>query len=117
MTDLRITVGKSLREIASEVVDAVHRAERGEHVEAEASINVADWDTLARTLTGKRLELLRHLHRHPTASVRALAAALGRDYKNVHADVQALTEAGLIERGDAGDLRAEYDGIEARIAL
>ncbi|NUB11513.1 MarR family transcriptional regulator [Azospirillum brasilense] len=117
MTDLRITVGKSLREIAAEVVDAVHRAEQGEHVEAKASINFADWDTLARTITGKRLELLRYLHHHPTASVRALAAALGRDYSNVHADVQALTAAGLLERGEQGDLRAEYDGIEARIAL
>jgi len=117
MTDLRVTVAKSLREITAEVADAVHRVERGEAVEAESSINFADWDTLARTLTGKRLELLRHLHRHPTASVRALAAALGRDYKNVHADVQALTEAGLIERGEAGDLRAEYDGIQTRIAM
>ena len=117
MTDLRVTVGKSLREIAAEVADAVHRVERGETVDAEISVNFADWDTLSRTLTSKRLELLRHLHRHPTASVRALAAALGRDYKNVHADVQALTEAGLIERGETGDLRAEYDGIQTRIAM
>ncbi|HEY0838151.1 MAG TPA: MarR family transcriptional regulator [Azospirillum sp.] len=117
MTELQITVGKGLREIAAEVADAVHRAERGEHVEPESSIDFADWDTLARTLTSKRLELLRYLHRHPTASVRALAMALGRDYKNVHADVQALTETGLIERGESGDLCAEYDGIQARIAL
>lgn len=117
MTDLRITVGRSLRDIAADVADAVHRVERGEQVEAESSINFADWDTLARTLTGKRLELLRYLHHHPTASVRALAIALGRDYKNVHADVQTLTEAGLIERSEAGDLRAEYEGIQARIAM
>lgn len=117
MTDLRVTIGRSLREIAAEVADAVHRVERGEAVEAESSINFADWDTLARTLTSKRLELLRHLHRNPTASVRALAIALGRDYKNVHADVQALTNAGLIERSQAGDLRAEYDGIQTRIAM
>lgn len=117
MSELRITVGKSLREIASEVVDAVHRVERGESVAAEASINFEDWDTLARTLSGRRLELLRHLHRQPMASVRTLAAALGRDYKNVHQDVQALIEAGLIERGADGHLRAEYDSIEAKIAI
>ncbi|WP_376965820.1 MarR family transcriptional regulator [Azospirillum sp. A26] len=117
MTDLKITVGQSLRDIAAEVVAAVHRVERGEAVEPESSINFADWETLARTLTGKRLELLRHLHRQPTASVRALAMALRRDYSNVHADVQALTEAGLIERSEDGGLRAEYDGIQTRIAL
>jgi len=69
-----------------------------------------------RVLTGKRLELLRHVRRHRTASVRALAKALGRDDSNVHADVQALMAAGLIEAADGG-LRADYDAIETRIAV
>ncbi|AIB12253.1 hypothetical protein ABAZ39_09610 [Azospirillum argentinense] len=117
MTDLKITVGKTWREISAEIVDAVHRAERGEVIQAEASVNFADWDTLTRTLTAKRLELLRHLHRHPTASINALAKALGRDYRNVHADVVALVSAGLIERDAAGGLTAEYNTIQTQIAL
>lgn len=117
MNDLQITIGKSVREIAAEVVDAARRSENGEFVATESSINFADWETLARVMTGKRLELLRHLHRQPAASIRALAAALGRDYSNVHSDVKALMDAGLIENDATGGLRAEYDGIQARLAL
>jgi predicted transcriptional regulator len=53
---------------------------------------------------------------HDVSSVRALAKALKRDYSNVHADVQTLTEAGLLDTADGG-LRADYDAIETRIAI
>jgi predicted transcriptional regulator len=49
-------------------------------------------------------------------SVRALAKALGRDYSNVRADVQALTAAGLLDT-PAGGVRADYDVIETKIAI
>ena len=62
------------------------------------------------------MELLRYVRRHDVASVRALAKAFGRDYSNVHSDVRALTEAGLLE-ASVGRLRADYDTIETLIAL
>ena len=62
-------------------------------------------------MTANRLEILRHVHRSPTASTLALARALNRDYKRVHEDVDALTNAGLLERRDAG-LHADYDAIQ-----
>jgi predicted transcriptional regulator len=40
------------------------RAERGETVEPTVHINFVTFDTLAKLLTLKRLELLRYLHRH-----------------------------------------------------
>jgi predicted transcriptional regulator len=43
--------------------------------------------------------------------VLALARALGRDYKRVHEDVEALVAAGLLDRSEAG-LRADYDAIQ-----
>jgi predicted transcriptional regulator len=57
------------------------------------------------------LELLRHVHRTPPRSVLALARAVGRDYKRVHEDVEALIAAGLLERDDGG-LHADYDSIQ-----
>ena len=75
-----------------------------------------DWDTLTRVLTGKRMELLRHVRRNETASIRALAKALRRDYSNVHADVHALAAAGLLIANKSG-LRADYDTIDMRIAI
>jgi predicted transcriptional regulator len=69
-------------------------------------------------MTPKRLELLRHVHRHPARSIRALAAALGRDYRRVHPDVEALAAAGLSDRDEHG-LRADYRTVkmETTIAL
>jgi predicted transcriptional regulator len=53
---------------------------------------------------------------HKVASVRALAKALDRDYSNVHADVRALAEAGLLDMDKSG-VRADYDAIETRVAI
>jgi len=116
MSDVKITVGSSLEDEASRrFVDAWHRAERGETLH-ERHLAFESWDALARVLTGKRMELLRYVRRHNVKSVRALAKALGRDYSNVHADVQALTTAGLLDSADGG-LRAKYDVIETKIAI
>ncbi len=116
MSDVKIAVGGSVEEDAARrFVDAWHRAERGEAFH-ERHLAFESWDALARVLTGKRMELLRYVRRHKIASVRALAKALGRDYSNVHADVQALTAVGLLEAARDG-LRADYNAIETRIAI
>ncbi len=116
MSEVKISVGGGMEEAAAgRFIDAWRRADRGETFH-ERHLAFENWDTLARVLTGKRMELLSHVRRHEVASVRALAKALGRDYSNVHADVQALTAAGLLDNG-AGGLKADYDAIETRIAI
>jgi predicted transcriptional regulator len=116
MRDVKITVGGAMEdEAARRFVDVWHRAERGEAFH-ERHLAFESWDALARVLTGKRMELLRYVRRHNVRSVRALAKALGRDYSNVHADVQALTAAGLLDATDGG-VRADYDAIETKIAI
>ena len=90
MTDVKITVGGNVEDDAAHrFVDAWHRGQRGEQFR-ERHLAFESWDALARVLTGKRLELLRYVHDHRVTSVRALAKGLGRDYSNVHADVQML---------------------------
>jgi predicted transcriptional regulator len=114
--NVQITVGGAMeKEAARKFVDAWHRAERGKSFH-EHHLAFENWDALARTLTAKRMELLRYVHRHPATSVRALAKALGRDYSNVHADVQALAAAGLLDTAEGG-FRADYDAIETKIAI
>ena len=71
---------------------------------------------MTRVLTGKRMEMLRHLRRHPAPSVLALARSLGRDYRRVHDDVEALAGAGLIEKDDRG-VRTEFDVLHTDIIL
>lgn len=116
MSGVKITVGGKFEEEASNrFVDAWHRAEKGETFH-ERHLAFESWDALARTLTNKRMEILRHVRRHKVKSVRALAKALGRDYANVHADVKALKDAGLLDTAD-DHLRADYDAIETKIAI
>src|SRR5258708_30802795 len=116
MNDVKIAVGGAMEDEASRrFVDAWHRAERGDTFH-ERHLAFESWDALARVLTAKRMELLHYVRRHKVASVRALAKALRRDYSNVHADVQALTSAGLLDATDKG-VRADYDVIETKIAI
>ncbi len=116
MSDVKITVAGAIEdEAARRFVDAWHRGERGESLH-ERHLVFESWDALGRVLTGKRMELLRYVRRHKVTSVRALAKALGRDYRNVHGDVRALTAAGLLEATDGG-VRADYDAIETKIAI
>ena len=112
---LEIHVDDGAEAMARRFIDAWHRAERGAAVD-ERHLSFESWEGLARVLTGKRLELLRHVHRHAAPSIAELARALGRDYKRVHADVEALAAAGLIDRTPGG-LRADYGEIRARIAV
>lgn len=67
-------------------------------------------------MTAKRLEVLRHLHKNPQASIAAWARNLGRDYRLVHEDVDILGRAGLIEQ-DADGLSTGYDEIRTVISL
>lgn len=114
MTTLQIHIGVDLQAEAVAIKDAIRRHEAGETVR-EQHITFESFEGMTRILTPKRLEILRHLHRHPAASIRALAGALGRDYRNVHLDVTALIEAGLID--DQDGLRVEYNDVEMKMAL
>jgi predicted transcriptional regulator len=112
---VQIHVGETLEQIGTRFVDAWHRIERGEPVH-EKHVGFADWETMVRVLSPKRLELLRHVHRHPARNIRALALALGRDYRRVHEDVVALSAAGLLDRDDDG-VRADYDVFDVRMRV
>src|SRR5712692_7410874 len=52
---------------------------------------------MARTLTPKRLELLRLIRRHYSQSARQLASLAERDIKNVSTDLRVLENLGLVE--------------------
>jgi predicted transcriptional regulator len=117
MTKRNVYVGGTLRDVADRVAEKWKRAARGERVVAEDNVTFVTWDAFASVMTGKRHELLRHLHRHPAPSVLALSRELGRDYRRVHADVAALEQVGLIERSEKGSLRADYKEIVTVIPL
>ena len=112
----QVLVGGTLRDAGRRFIDAWNRAERGEVVEPEDNVTFVSWAALSAVMTQKRYELLRHLHLHPAASIRALSRDVGRDFKRGHEDVTALESIGLIERAD-GQLRADYDMINTSIFM
>ncbi len=95
--------------------DAWRRAEHGEEVD-EINLTFRDLETLLAALTPKRLQLLRYVRHHHVPSVKALAADLRRDYKNVHRDVEELTKIGLLAR-TAERVTAPFAEVDARLVL
>ncbi|HJU19189.1 MAG TPA: hypothetical protein VJ770_22265 [Stellaceae bacterium] len=83
--ELHVHIGDTLDDMGRRFVDAWRRAERGAltRENAERHIGFESLETFVQIMTPKRLALLRHVHRHPARSIRALAAALGRDYREV----------------------------------
>ena len=112
---LQVHVGDTLDDIGARAISAWHRMERGEEV-SEKHISFETWETMVRVLSPKRLELLRHVHQSPVKNIRALSIALGRNYRRVHEDVEALEAAGLLDRDKEG-LRAEYDSFDVAMKV
>jgi len=115
MTHLKVTVGGTLEDDAAAFLDAWKRSDCGETVD-ERVLAFESWEGVATVMTGERYRLLRHLHAHPEPSVSALARALQRQYRRVHADVAALEQAGLLDRSQ-GIVRTTADTIHASIQL
>lgn len=115
MKQLKVEVRKDARDQAvAEFVDAWKKIEAGANVEPSDRLYFRDWSTFASLFTPRRVELLDSLRVEPADGIRALARRLGRDQKNVHADVQALMTVGLIER-EGERLIAPYAEIGAAL--
>ncbi|RYE99508.1 MAG: transcriptional regulator, partial [Oxalobacteraceae bacterium] len=73
-------------------------------------------ELLWQTLTRKRWELLQAMTGQGVMSIRESARRVGRDVKAVHGDVQALLNAGVIERTAEGIL-FPYDAVHVDFML
>jgi predicted transcriptional regulator len=72
---------------------------------------------LLQLLTANRWTLMATLRKLGPVSIRALAKALARDYRGVHADVALLTDAGLVMRDDHGKISVPWSRITAEMDL
>ena len=114
MSKMTVHVG-SAQDMGRRFAQAYERAAAGEDFE-ERHITFLSLEGMMSALTPRRLELLRHLHREAAGSIKALAQALGRDYKRVYEDVAILESVGLIIR-DGGMMRAPWASLSAEVAL
>lgn len=118
MSELKVHVGVSggLAAMGERFASAWRRASAGEPVN-ERNLSFGTLQEAAGLLTPRRLDLLHEIHRSPAVTVQALAERVGRNYKNVHVDVQALIKAGALDRDESGTLRADYEGITVDLAI
>ena len=115
--NIRIEV-RDEKESAQEFVKAWHRAAEGIAPDLPVDrIYFKDLQTLLRVLTPCRMEDLKTLHKHGAMSVRALAKVLGRDYKNVHKDMQEMEKIGIVSRDSKGLLMVPWHSIIAELEL
>ncbi len=66
-------------------------------------------------LTPARIDLLGLLRRTGPSSVNALAKAAGRNYSNVHSDVERLEFLGLVERDAEGRVLVPFESIDIHL--
>jgi predicted transcriptional regulator len=116
MKNIHLQVGYDPAASKVRFLDAIRRAEAGV-IAQESHVTFESWEGFFRALSGKRLELLRHVRRAPASSIADLARALAREYKPVHEDVEILTAAGLLDRTVGGGVQAAYDEIPTVISL
>lgn len=115
--NVRIEI-RNEEESAQDFVKAWRRAQKGMTPEQPVDrIYFKDLNTLLRVLTPRRMEAIKAVHDNGPMSIRALAKALGRDYKNVHKDMQEMERIGIVIRDRKGLLIVPWRSIIAELAL
>lgn len=114
---LRIT-SKPFEEHKENVLDRTARWEQGEAV--PHVVNFQDASRLQRILTPRRLELVRSLMDAPAESMRDLADRLDRDVRQVHDDLQLLSEYRIVhfrEEDGAKKPHVPYETVTIEVEL
>jgi predicted transcriptional regulator len=114
---LRIT-SKPFDEHKESTLDRAARWEQGEEV--PHVVNFQDASRLQRILTPRRLELVSSLMDAPAESIRDLADRLGRDVRQVHDDLQTLSEYRIVhfrEEGSAKQPHVPYETVKIEVEL
>jgi len=101
-----VTIGVSSFETAIERARKAFKGiPQGEHISFETI------EDLWRTLTPRRWSLLRAMAGKGAMSTRAAGRLINQDIKTIHADVQALLNAGILEKDARGRIKFPYDAI------
>jgi predicted transcriptional regulator len=111
---VQVHVG-SLDDMGKRFSSAWNRAAAGKKVD-ETHTTFLDIKTMLDTLSPRRLEMLKFVRQCGAGSIKELAVALDRDYKNVHQDVCVLESAGLLIR-EGRKLHAPWDEVSASVSL
>ena len=114
---LNVKVGETLQEAGKRAADAMRAAAAGRAAAPYFGISVPQVGQMLATFTPKRWELIAALRQAGPLTVAELARLLGRNYKNVHVDVQQLISWMAVERGDDGRVAVPWSEIVVDMKL
>ena len=114
---LNVTVGESLRDAGARAAGAMRAISRGEKVQPHFGVNFEQIGQMLAAFTPKRWELIAALREAGPLTIAELARRLGRDYKNVHTDVNQLIDWMAVARGDDGRVSVPWSEIVVDMKL
>ncbi len=114
---LRIKVGTSIQPSLALVQQMMECIEEGAEPAPYFGVGFKNVSQMLSVFTPKRWDLLAALREHGAMSIAELARLLQRDYKNVHNDVERLTEWLAIERDTNGKIFTPYSEIVVNVHL
>ncbi|EAP0829414.1 transcriptional regulator [Salmonella enterica] len=108
----------SAKESYEETQKAFVAAMSGQAVDVPFSLTFPDVESLTKVMLGVgRLQIINAMTGADAVSIRELARRIGRDFRGVHRDVQALLNAGVIDHDDQGKIVFPYSAIRFDFTL
>lgn len=90
----------------------------GQSISDPFTLTFPDIESLSRTmLSSGRLQIINAMTGADAMSIRELSRRIGRDFRGVHRDVQALLNAGVIDHDENGKIVFPYDAIHFDFTL
>ena len=115
--DFQVAI-KTHDEVVEELTNLARKIDRGVFPDKPFErVYFSDAKTFFRHITPRRFDLLEELHRNGEMNINALTRLLKRNYKNVHDDVKALVEIGLIEKHANGLYSVPWDEVQTTLKL
>lgn len=114
---LKIKVGADINSSLSLAKQAMEQLAIGEAPAPYYGVGFKNVSQMLSVFTEKRWDLLATLRVNGAMSIAELARTLGRDYKNVHNDVERLMEWLAIEKNERGKVFTPYSEIIVDVHL
>lgn len=114
---LHVTVGEPIEASLGRAAAAMHALARGERTNPYLGIGFTSMSQMLAVFTPRRWEVLAALRDTGPVSIAELARRVGRDYKNVHGDIERLVEWRAVERDANGRVFAPYDEIVVDVRM
>lgn len=114
---LNVKVGEPVEAGLDRAAQVMTALERGRKPTPYFGIGFADMGQMLAVFTPRRWDLLAALRAAGAVTIAELARRVGRDYKNVHGDIERLIEWQTVEKDEQGRIFAPYAEIRVDVRL